>query len=88
MTNLMILGFILVAVVVIALGLPNRIFDTKSCKRNWSAICVLLVGACLIIEQLDKAIFFACLLSAGILTNYLFPILLNVLITFNRKSDP
>lgn len=88
MTNLMILGFILVAVVVIALGLPNRIFDTKSCKRNWSAICVLLVGACLIIEQTDRAIFFACLLSAGILTNYLFPILLNVLITFNRKSDP
>lgn len=88
MTNLMILGFILVAVVVIALGLPNRIFDTKSCKRNWSAICVLLVGACLIIEQSDKAIFFACLLFAGILTNYLFPILLNVLITFNRKSDP
>lgn len=88
MTNLMILGFILVAVVVIALGLPNRVFDTKSCKRNWSAICVLLVGACLIIEESDKAIFFACLLSAGILTNYLFPILLNVLITFNRKSDP
>lgn len=88
MTNLMILGFVLVAVVVIALGLPNRIFDTKSCKRNWSAICVLLVGACLIIEQSDKAIFFACLLSAGILTNYLFPILLNVMITFNRKSDP
>lgn len=88
MTNLMILGFVLVAVVVIALGLPNRVFDTKSCKRNWSAICVLLVGACLIIEQSDKAIFFACLLSAGILTNYLFPILLNVLITFNRKSDP
>lgn len=88
MTNLMILGFILVAVVVIALGLPNRIFDTKSCKRNWSAICVLLVGACLIIEQTDRAIFFACLLSAGILTNYLFPILLNVMITFNRKSDP
>ncbi len=84
----MILGFILVAVVVIALGLPNRIFDTKSCKRNWSAICVLLVGACLIIEQTDRAIFFACLLSAGILTNYLFPILLNVMITFNRKSDP
>lgn len=88
MTNLMILGFVLVAVVVIALGLPNRVFDTKSCKRNWSAICVLLVGACLIIEQTDRAIFFACLLSAGILTNYLFPILLNVLITFNRKSDP
>ena len=88
MTNLMILGFILVAVVVIALGLPNRIFDTKSCKRNWSAICVVLSGACLIIEQTDRAIFFACLLSAGILTNYLFPILLNVLITFNRKSDP
>lgn len=88
MTNLMILGFVLVAVVVIALGLPNRIFDTKSCKRNWSAICVLLMGACLIIEQSDKAIFFACLLSAGILTNYLFPILLNVMITFNRKSDP
>ena len=88
MTNLMILGFVLVTVVVIALGLPNRVLDTKSCKRNWSAICVLLVGACLIIEQSDKAIFFACLLSAGILTNYLFPILLNVLITFNRKSDP
>jgi hypothetical protein len=45
MTNLMILGFILVAVVVIALGLPNRIFDTKSCKRNWSAICTS--GGCL-----------------------------------------
>lgn len=88
MTNLMILGFILVIGTGITLGLPNRVIDTKSCKRNWSAICVLLSGACLIIEQTDRAIFFACLLSAGILTNYLFPILLNVLITFNRKSDP
>ena len=88
MTGLMILGLVLVISVAVALRLPNHVLDTKSCKRNWSAICVLLSGACLIIEQVDKAIFFACLLSAGILTNYLFPILLNVLITFNRKSDP
>lgn len=88
MTILMILGLVIVIAVVVALRMPNHILDTKSCKRNWSAICVLLVGACLIIEQADMAILIACTLFAGILTNYLFPILLNVLITFNRKSDP
>ncbi|ENV14771.1 hypothetical protein F965_00117 [Acinetobacter schindleri NIPH 900] len=88
MTVLMLVGLLLIFLSIGVLSLPNRILNTESCKRNWCVIFTILTGGFLLIEQNDYAAFCAVFILAGIFINYAFPILLNVITAFNRKSDP
>lgn len=84
----MLIGAYLVFVAMLILRLPNKIIDTSSCKRNWVMISIILIGATLIINQKQISLYIGIILFIGIFINYTFPILLNVITAFNRKTDP
>ncbi|MCU4320614.1 hypothetical protein KTH44_15970 [Acinetobacter bereziniae] len=85
---MIILGVILIFCGAIGVLMPNWMFDTGSCKRNWIAICIILCGGGLVIDSTNIALFFISSLIIGIFINYAFPMLLNIWEVFNRKSDP
>lgn len=88
MSITIVFGALLVFVAVLALTVPNKLINTSSCKRNWMLISIILIGATLIIGQTDISLNIICVLFIGIFVNYAFPFLLNVIDTFNRKTDP
>ncbi|MBU3845876.1 MAG: hypothetical protein H9855_02655 [Candidatus Acinetobacter avistercoris] len=88
MTMTMFTGLGLVAISILALSLPNKLIDTSTCKRNWIAIFIILIGATFIIDEAQISLTLIAILVLGICINYGFEILLNVLKIFNWKSDP
>lgn len=84
----MFVGVALVLVSLFILVMSNDVLDTSSCKRNWCVIFSIVTGALLIIEQNERAALSATIIITGIIINYAFPVLLNVIQAFNRKSDP
>jgi len=88
MTIKFIIGIALIIIPIISIFLPDSIIDTGSCKKNWSVVLIILTGAAMIADYDGLALFFPCILISGILTNYGFLTLFNVLSTLNRKSDP
>jgi hypothetical protein len=82
------IGMVFILFPIISVWLPDSIIDTESCKKNWSVVLTILTGAAMVTDYDELAFLFSSILISGILTNYFFPVLLNVLSTFNRKSDP
>jgi hypothetical protein len=85
---MILLGVLLILAGMNAVLMPNWLFDTGSCKRNWVAICIILAGGGLVIEISNITLFFLGILFIGICINYVFPVLLNIWEIYNRKSDP
>lgn len=81
-------GLVSIIVALIMLGLPNRFYDTTSCKQNWIVVLFILIGGSLLIENNMMTLILSSILISGILTNYILQFLLNTLSVLNRKSDP
>lgn len=89
MTIQMIIALIVMLIAfVIVVFIPDKYIDTSSCKRNWIVVLTILSCAAYSINQNSLVLFFLSLLFLGIFINYTFPFLLNVLRSFNWKSDP
>lgn len=88
MTLLMLIGAAIILAAGFIVRMPNDVFNTASCKRNGCVILSVFTGGFLVIEQNEYAAISAAIMTIGIVINYAFPVLLNVLSTFNRKSDP
>lgn len=56
---------------VIAVKLPNRIIDTRSCKRNWVAVLTILSACLFIINHDAAAVFLILTLILGIIADRL-----------------
>ena len=57
--------------VVIAVKMPNRIIDTRSCKRNWVAVLTILSSCLFIINHDAAAVFLILTLILGIIADRL-----------------
>lgn len=57
--------------VVIAVKMPNRIIDTRSCKRNWVAVLTILSSCLFIINHDAAAVFLILTLVLGIILDRL-----------------
>ena len=85
---LKIIALIAVILAVVVLFIPNKYINTASCKRNWLVVLTILTGISFISDQNSLGFVFLTILSLGIFINYALPFLLNVLESFNWKSDP
>lgn len=85
---LKIIALIAVILAVVVLFIPNKYINTASCKRNWVVVLTILTGISFISDQNSLGFVFLTILSLGIFINYALPFLLNVLESFNWKSDP
>lgn len=56
---------------VVAVKLPNRIIDTRSCKRNWVAVLTILSACLFIINHDAAAVFLILTLILGIIADRL-----------------
>lgn len=88
MTIQMIVALVVMFIAVVIVLMPNKYIDTSTCKRNWAVILTILSCAAYFTKQDGLGLFFLSLLGLGIFINYAFPFLLNVLRSFNWKSDP
>ncbi len=84
----MILALIVMLVAVVILFVPHKYIDTSTCKRHWCAILTILAGAAFFTKMNTLGTYFVSILFLGIFINYAFPLLFNVLVALNRKSDP
>lgn len=57
---------------VVAVKLPNRIIDTRSCKRNWVAVLTILSACLFIINHDAAAVFLILALVLGIIADRLY----------------
>lgn len=85
---LKIIALIAVILAVVVLFIPNKYINTASCKRNWVVVLTILTGISFVSDQNSLGFGFLTILSLGIFINYALPFLLNVLESFNWKSDP
>ena len=85
---LKIIALVAVILAVVVLFIPNKYINTASCKRNWVVVLTILTGISFISDQNSLGFVFLTILSLGIFINYALPFLLNVLESFNWKSDP
>lgn len=85
---LKIIALVAVILAVVVLFIPNKYINTASCKRNWVVVLTILTGISFVSDQNSLGFGFLTILSLGIFINYALPFLLNVLESFNWKSDP
>lgn len=71
MLKIIICTLVIIAAVIIV-RLPNRIIDTRSCKRNWVIVLTILASCLFIIDHDAAAIFIILGLVLGIIIDRLY----------------
>ena len=84
----MIVALVVMFIAVVVVLMPNKYIDTSTWKRDCVVILTILSCAAYSTNQNSIGLFFLSILGLGIFINYSFPFLLNVLRSFNWKSDP
>ena len=70
MLKIIICTLVIIAAVIIV-RLPNRIIDTRSCKRNWVIVLTILASCLFIIDHDAAAVFLILALILGIIADRL-----------------